>query len=285
MMVFQSSSATSPPVSSNNNNNNNNNNSNWTNAGGNSSDEWLSSNNNNNNNNNNNSGGGGGHVLAPSGGGSPLLLSSAGWSSSAVGGHDTVKEGVLNCKVLSREGKRASDRSWRPAWAVLKSNGALYLCKEKKDNVMVPMWLDAPPPPPPPPPNQQQQQSPSSVSSSSPTSPPSVSSSSSGYPIALRASGTQVDVAYDYTKRKNVFKISTPPGSEYLFQTSDHDSMLEWIREMQMRCGGSGGGGGDVGEVASSASSIANLNVHSRSNWVIHICLCFFFKLYRFCHI
>ena len=45
---------------------------------------------------------------------------------------ETVKEGVLNCKIVSKDGKRSSDRSWRPAWAVLKKSGALFLCKEKK---------------------------------------------------------------------------------------------------------------------------------------------------------
>jgi hypothetical protein len=55
---------------------------------------------------------------------------------------ETVKEGVLNCKIVSKDGKRSSDRSWRPAWAVLKKSGALFLCKEKKDNVMIPS-LDA----------------------------------------------------------------------------------------------------------------------------------------------
>lgn len=109
---------------------------------------------------------------------------------------ETVKEGVLNCKIVAKDGKRSSDRSWRPAWAVLKKSGALFLCKEKKDNIMIPS-VDA-------------------------------------YPINLKNS--IIDIAYDYTKRKNVFKINTFSNSEYLFQTIDHDSMLEWIRAMQENC-------------------------------------------------
>lgn len=106
---------------------------------------------------------------------------------------ETIKEGVLNCKIVSKDGKRSTDRSWRPAWAVLKKSGALFLCKEKKDNIMIP-----------------------SVDS---------------YPISLRDSN--IDIAYDYSKRKCVFKVVTYNNSEYLFQTADHDSMMEWIRAMQ----------------------------------------------------
>jgi hypothetical protein len=51
---------------------------------------------------------------------------------------ETIKEGVLNCKIVCKDGKRSTDRSWRPAWAVLKKSGALFLCKEKKDNIMIP---------------------------------------------------------------------------------------------------------------------------------------------------
>ncbi|RNA44857.1 rho GTPase-activating 21-like isoform X1 [Brachionus plicatilis] len=107
--------------------------------------------------------------------------------------NQTVKEGVLICKMVLKDGKRSPDRSWRPAWAVLKRSGELFLCKEKKDNVMVP-------------------------------------SMDSAYPISVKNS--LIDIAYDYTKRKNVFKIRSV-NCEYLFQTIDHDSMLEWIRVMQ----------------------------------------------------
>ncbi|CAF0861331.1 unnamed protein product, partial [Brachionus calyciflorus] len=107
--------------------------------------------------------------------------------------NETIKEGVLNCKIVLKDGKRSTDRSWRPAWAVLKKSGELFLCKEKKDNIMIP-----------------------SVETS--------------YPINIKNS--LIDIAYDYTKRKNVFKIRSV-NSEYLFQTLDHDAMLEWIRIMQ----------------------------------------------------
>lgn len=103
---------------------------------------------------------------------------------------ETIREGVLNCKILLKEGKRSNDRSWRPAWAVLKSNGALFLCKEKKDNIMIP-----------------------SVDS---------------YPIDLK--NCDICIAYDYNKRKNVFKLNTINNYEYLFQAVDFKSMSEWIK-------------------------------------------------------
>lgn len=107
---------------------------------------------------------------------------------------ETIREGVLNCKILIKDGKRSNDRSWRPAWAVLKSNGALFLCKEKKDNIMIP-----------------------SVDS---------------YPINLK--NCDINIAYDYNKRKNVFKLNTINNYEFLFQTIDNKSMSEWIRALQV---------------------------------------------------
>lgn len=39
-------------------------------------------------------------------------------------------------------------------------------------------------------------------------------------------------MAHDYLKRRNVFKVITLNGSEYLFQTMDNESMNEWINAM-----------------------------------------------------
>lgn len=135
---------------------------------------------------------------------------------------ETVKEGVLNCKIVAKDGKRSSDRSWRPAWAVLKKSGALFLCKEKKDNIMIP-----------------------SVDS---------------YPINLRDS--HIDVAYDYNKRKCVFKVVTYNNSEYLFQTADHDSMMEWIRAMQENSSAH-----DQSKITATSSFSDEYN-KTRQNWI-----------------
>ena len=42
-----------------------------------------------------------------------------------------------------------------------------------------------------------------------------------------------MDIAYDYTKRPHVFRLQTYNESEYMFQTEDHESMLEWIQAIE----------------------------------------------------
>ncbi len=50
-------------------------------------------------------------------------------------------------------------------------------------------------------------------------------------PISIKSA--IVDIAYDYTKRRNVFRLTTYNGSEYLLQADDHETMMEWIRAIQ----------------------------------------------------
>ena len=50
-------------------------------------------------------------------------------------------------------------------------------------------------------------------------------------PISVKSS--IVDIAYDYTKKKNVFRLTTYNGSEYLFQADDREVMLQWINTIQ----------------------------------------------------
>merc|ERR1719427_287963 len=40
---------------------------------------------------------------------------------------------------------------------------------------------------------------------------------------------SEVEVASDYTKRKNVFRVKTDAGSEYLFQAENENLMKEWV--------------------------------------------------------
>merc|ERR1719342_676881 len=40
---------------------------------------------------------------------------------------------------------------------------------------------------------------------------------------------SEVEVANDYTKRKNVFRVKTDAGSEYLFQAENECLMKEWV--------------------------------------------------------
>ncbi|XP_064613570.1 uncharacterized protein LOC135477414 isoform X3 [Liolophura sinensis] len=105
--------------------------------------------------------------------------------------HEVVKEGFLYCKTAITDGKRASDRSWKPMWATLKGH-ALYLVKDKKDG----SWN----------PNDEQ---------------------------LISIKSCLVDIANDYTKKKNVFRLKTYNGSEYLLQADDQDAMSDWIQAIQ----------------------------------------------------
>lgn len=51
-------------------------------------------------------------------------------------------------------------------------------------------------------------------------------------PISIKS--CIVDIAHSYTKRKNVFRVKTYNGSEYLFQAEDHDEMIAWIDKIKM---------------------------------------------------
>ena len=76
--------------------------------------------------------------------------------------------------------QRASDRSWKPVWMVLKTK-TIYLLKERREPNVSPAAADE-------------------------------------NHISIMAS--MVDIAYDYTKKKNVFRLSTSNGSDYLIQVS-----------------------------------------------------------------
>ena len=67
--------------------------------------------------------------------------------------------------------------------------------------------------------------------------PQGVSTTYEEQPIGVRQ--CLVDVATEYAKKKrNVFRLTTLGGCEYLFQTDDHDIMLQWIRAIQQNTGG-----------------------------------------------
>lgn len=51
-------------------------------------------------------------------------------------------------------------------------------------------------------------------------------------PISVKS--CMVDIAYDYTKKKNVFRLTTVNGSEYLLQAEDTDTMMQWIKAIQV---------------------------------------------------
>jgi len=99
-----------------------------------------------------------------------------------------IREGYLTCKVAVVDGRKATDRSWKTVYAVLKSN-ALYMYKDKK------MALE----------NTEYEEKP------------------------VKLVESEVEVASDYTKRKNVFRVKTEAGSEYLFQAENEGLMKDWV--------------------------------------------------------
>ncbi|XP_056007298.1 rho GTPase-activating protein 21-like isoform X7 [Ostrea edulis] len=107
---------------------------------------------------------------------------------------EVTKRGSLLCKTDITDGKKASDRSWKPVWVELRGH-ALYISKEKKDPVM------------------------------------SHTFSFDDQPVSIKS--CLVDIAHDYTKKKNVFRLKTFNGSEYLFQAEENITMLDWIRAIQ----------------------------------------------------
>ena len=109
---------------------------------------------------------------------------------------EASKEGILYCKTVMKDGRRALDRSWRGAWAVLR-RGALFLGKEKKHGLLIPLSCDS-------------------------------------FPIHLR--DAQVELARDYMKKPRVFKLVTSNQSEFFFQAVDVQSLNEWLDLLREHC-------------------------------------------------
>jgi hypothetical protein len=109
---------------------------------------------------------------------------------------EASKEGILYCKTVLKEGRRATDRSWRGAWAVLR-RGALFLGKEKKHGLLIPLSCDS-------------------------------------FPINLQ--NAEVELANDYIKKPRVFKLTTSNQSEFLFQAPDLQSLAEWLDVLNENC-------------------------------------------------
>ena len=102
---------------------------------------------------------------------------------------ENMKEGYLTCKVAVLDGRKANDRSWKTVYTVLRGK-VLYMYKDKKT-----MTLD----------NLDYEEK----------------------PVKLMES--EVEVANDYTKRKNVFRLKTDGGSEYLFQVFKRGFLMKYF--------------------------------------------------------
>ncbi|GFT15370.1 rho GTPase-activating protein 21 [Nephila pilipes] len=102
--------------------------------------------------------------------------------------------GWVICKVVSLEGKRSSDRSWRHVWAILRNN-ILYLLKERRE--------------------------------------PS-KGTITGDEHVINVKYSIAKAANDYVKRKHVLRLMLLNGTEYLVQTESHTSMMEWLKALQI---------------------------------------------------
>lgn len=106
---------------------------------------------------------------------------------------EVIKEGPLSVKMDIKDGKRFTDRSWKSVWAKLIS-GTLYLYRENRDSA-------------------------------------GNTSDVEEHPVNIDQA--MVDIAYDYIKKKNVFRLCTVDGDDYLFNAHDKDTMLAWIHCIQ----------------------------------------------------
>ncbi|XP_028130102.1 rho GTPase-activating protein 21 isoform X9 [Diabrotica virgifera virgifera] len=111
-----------------------------------------------------------------------------------------VRDGILHCKILEIDGKRAADRSWKQVFVILKGP-KLFLYRDRHH------------------------QSPVGTSDSLDQS------LSSG--VDMRTS--VVRVAEDYTKRKNVLRVSSvkPCRSEFLLQADSSEDFADWVKKLQ----------------------------------------------------
>ncbi|KAF5295367.1 hypothetical protein FQR65_LT01557 [Abscondita terminalis] len=108
-----------------------------------------------------------------------------------------VKEGLLYCKIAEIDGKRAADRSWKQVWVVLKGQ-KLFLHKDRHH------------------------QSPSDAAEQSLAN-------------GIDMSASCVRIAEDYTKRKNVLRVSSivPCRSELLLQADNPVDLADWVKVLQ----------------------------------------------------
>ncbi|KAJ8912112.1 hypothetical protein NQ315_005448, partial [Exocentrus adspersus] len=114
--------------------------------------------------------------------------------------YNVVREGTLHCKILEIDGKRAADRSWKQVFIVLKGP-KLFIYKDRHH------------------------QSPIGTSDALDHS------LASG--VDMRTS--VVRVAEDYTKRKNVLRVSAvkPCRSEFLLQADSSEEFADWVKTLQ----------------------------------------------------
>uniref|UniRef100_A0A915J625 Uncharacterized protein n=1 Tax=Romanomermis culicivorax TaxID=13658 RepID=A0A915J625_ROMCU len=139
---------------------------------------------------------------------------------------------VTTASASTNQGRprRFNEKVWRHYWSVL-HNSKIYLCKQKPS-------LDT---------NDSIDQDKFLPSSCFPWKryriiPHSIELSNSLHMIVMSdvcdenvidIEGCIADIAYDYHKRKNVFRLTTQNQNEHLFQAEEPDSMLQWLKAVQ----------------------------------------------------
>ncbi|XP_069194966.1 rho GTPase-activating protein 21 isoform X1 [Procambarus clarkii] len=106
-----------------------------------------------------------------------------------------VRQGALHVKLTMVDGKKAGDRSWKAAWALLQGHAIIFY-KDRQHAIQTPLGVEE--------------------------------------QISLR--GAEVEVASDYTKRRNVLRLATPGGSQLLLQADTPPEMLAWLSTLQNNC-------------------------------------------------
>ncbi|KAM5135318.1 rho GTPase-activating protein 23 isoform 2-T2 [Mantella aurantiaca] len=109
---------------------------------------------------------------------------------------DVCREGWLLFKqVLTNKGKKLGSglRQWKRMYSILRPHH-LFLHKERPESRIL---------------GQSEEEQPISIL------------------------GSLVDISYSETKRKHVFRLTTPDFCEYLFQAEDRDDMLSWVKAIR----------------------------------------------------
>ncbi|CAG0919567.1 unnamed protein product [Notodromas monacha] len=122
--------------------------------------------------------------------------------SAGFGLEDSVaRQGTLSLKTVMIDGKRAGDRSWKTGYAVLRSSLLYFRPKENRSRCAnSPLGIEEQP--------------------------------------AVDVRGSCVELASDYTKKKNVFRIfRSSPQSEYLLQADTASELNLWLQSLQEAAG------------------------------------------------
>ncbi|KAI0990002.1 hypothetical protein GJ496_006227 [Pomphorhynchus laevis] len=132
-----------------------------------------------------------------------------------------IKEGQILCKAILVSNRKATDRSWHSAWAVLHKSGDLFLCKDKQHMKVI-----------------TKSGSYGSVAGRGGAAHVLLPLTNVPFPLSMGGDkGAVVQLALDYKKKQRVFRLrSIEQGTELLMHTSDLQSFCEWLYELRRIC-------------------------------------------------